>query len=213
MIVGADAGGGPNVTVLSGKDRGVLLSYFPYDMNFTGGARVAAGDTNGDGKAEIITGAGTGGGANVTVYQFNNGQAQVLQSYFAFDMNFAGGIFVGAGDVNGDGKADVIAGNGPITGANAQFVTQPTAAVFSGVDGSPLARYLAFPQDPTFLGAVRVAATDQNGDGKADVVTVHGPGSTPDVNILDGPTGALLDRFFAYDPAFSGGVFLANTPK
>jgi hypothetical protein len=42
---------------------------------------------------------------------------------------------------------------------------------------------------------------------------VHGPGGTPDVNILDGLTGQLLDRFFAFDPAFTGGIFLANTPK
>ena len=62
-------------------------------------------------------------------------------------------------------------------------------------------------------GRFRVAATDRNGDGKAEILTVHGPGGTPDVNVLDGVTGALLDRFFVYDPAFSGGIFLANTAR
>ena len=63
------------------------------------------------------------------------------------------------------------------------------------------------------LGAVRVAATDFTGSGKASVITVHGPGGTPDVDILDGLSGQLLDRFFAYDPNFSGGLYLANTTR
>src|SRR5205823_2367727 len=178
IIVGADAGGGPNVFVLSGKDRMPLVSYFPYNIAFTGGVRVAAADVTGDGRADIVTGAGPGGGPNVTVYQLVAGQPQVVQSYFAFDLNFGGGIFVGTGDVNGDGRADVIGGSGPITAAAAPFVNQATAAVFSGVDTSPLARFPAFPADTSFLGAVRVAATDRNGDGRAEVVTVHGPGGT-----------------------------------
>src|SRR5262249_15236155 len=45
------------------------------------------------------------------------------------------------------------------------------------------------------------------------IITVHGPGGTPDVNILDGLSGALLDRIFAYDPHFTGGTLLANTPR
>src|SRR5205823_13890550 len=132
------------------------------------------GDVNGDGRADIVTGAGGGGGPNVTVYQLAGGQPQVYQSYFAFDLHFGGGIFVGTGDVNGDGKADPIAANGLIDAANAAFVGRPTVAVFSGADAAPLGRSAAFPQDAAFLGAVRVAATDRDGDGKAEVVTVHG---------------------------------------
>src|SRR5262249_54964704 len=118
IIVGADGGGGPNVTVFSGKDGRPLGSFFPYDIHFTGGVRVAAGDVDGDGKAEIITGAGPGGGPNVTVYKFNNGQFQVIRSFFAYDPGFAAGIYVAAGDVNGDGKVDVVTGAGAGGGPN-----------------------------------------------------------------------------------------------
>src|SRR5439155_17549089 len=97
--------------------------------------------------------------------------------------------------------------------ADTQFVGVPSVAVFSGTDAAPLARYAAFPLDSSFRGAVRVAAIDRTGAGKASVITVHGPGGTPDVDILDGLTGQLLDRFFAYDPNFTGGIFLANTPS
>src|SRR5207248_337231 len=61
VIVGADAGGGPSVSVFSGKDGSRLLGFFAFDPNFTGGVRVASGDVTGDGFADIITGAGPGG--------------------------------------------------------------------------------------------------------------------------------------------------------
>ena len=34
-------------------------------------------------------------------------------------------------------------------------------------------------------------------------------GSSPEVRTLDGLSGARLDAFFAYDPAFTGGLFVA----
>src|SRR5262249_43286609 len=61
----ADAGGGPDVKVfsasLNGPDKDQPLDeFFAFDMNFTGGVRVAVGDVNGDAVADIICGAGPG---------------------------------------------------------------------------------------------------------------------------------------------------------
>ena len=60
---------------------------------------------------------GFGSLSNVTVNQFADGQAKILQSYFASDPNFTGGFYVSAGEVAGDGHADVIVCRG---------VTRPT---------------------------------------------------------------------------------------
>jgi len=58
-----------------------------------------------------------------------------------------------------------------------------------------------------------VACNRPHGTGKASVIAVHGPGGTPDVDTFDGLTGQRIDQFFAYDPAFSGGLYVASTPR
>jgi hypothetical protein len=90
IICGGDAGGGPHVTVFSGRDRTIMYSFFAFEMDFTGGVRVAGGDVNGDGFADIITGAGPGGGPHVAVFSGLNGA--VIQSFFAYDLRFSDGI-------------------------------------------------------------------------------------------------------------------------
>ena len=69
LTTGAGPGGGPHVHVLRRRrPASELASFFAYDPAFTGGVSVAAGDVNGDGVADIITGAGPGGGPHVKVF-------------------------------------------------------------------------------------------------------------------------------------------------
>src|SRR4029077_708313 len=48
LVTGADAGGGPQVSLFDAVTHTLLRSFFAYDQNFTGGVRVASGDINGD---------------------------------------------------------------------------------------------------------------------------------------------------------------------
>src|SRR5262249_4239671 len=106
FAVGCDAGGAPIVRVFNGNTE--KLEITADDLNFTGGVRVAVGDVNGDGVPDIITAPSPGGGPDIHVYDGKTGN--LIRQFFAYAPNFTGGCYVAAGDVNGDGYADIVIG-------------------------------------------------------------------------------------------------------
>ena len=149
IIIGAGPGGGPQVRVYDFNGR-PLLNFFAYDKNFRGGVNVAAGDINGDGRAEIITGAGPGGGPHVRYF---NNKGELVDQFFAYDKNFRGGVNVAAGDINGDGRAEIITGAGPGGG--------PQVRIFSGA-GRALSSFFAYDQN--FRGGISVGFSKESGN-------------------------------------------------
>jgi hypothetical protein len=196
IVVGAGAGGLPQVKVFDGLTGAELRSFLAYDSSFTGGVRVAAGDVNGDGTVDVVTGAGPGGAPHVKVFDGVTGVE--FRSFLAFDPGFTGGVFVAAGDITGDGYADLLVG--------ADAGGSPNVKVFDGFTGAEVRSFFAY--DPSFTGGVRVAAGDVNGDGTVDIVTGTGPGGGPHVKAFDGVTGVEFRSFFAGSPSFLGGVYV-----
>ncbi|MBX9581631.1 MAG: FG-GAP-like repeat-containing protein [Gemmataceae bacterium] len=196
VVVGADAGGGPNVKVFSGADGSQLASFFAFEPTFTGGVRVAAGDVNGDGRDDIVAAAGPGGSPRVVAFSGAN-PGEVLADFFAFAAGYTGGVFVGAGDLTGTGVESIVAG----TGAGGSDVR------WFAANGTQQGQVTAFPG---FAGGVTVAAADATGDGVEDVVAGAGPGGGPAVAAFDALTEGLVESFFAYEPAFAGGVFVGG---
>ena len=95
IITGPDAGGGPHVRALAvDVVTGVVTpvaELLPYHPAFPGGVRVAAVDLDGDDRAELLTGAGPGGGPHVRVVETDGVSRLELLAYPA---GFTGGVFV-----------------------------------------------------------------------------------------------------------------------
>jgi hypothetical protein len=177
VVVGAGAGGGPHVLVFK-EDGTALEGFFPYDGGFPGGVRVAVGNTDGVDLAEVITGAGPGGGSHVRVL---TGTGDALWSVFAYP-GFSGGVFVGSGFLTADSDADVVTGAGESPGGASHV------RLFGG-DGTPLWGLL-HAYAPGFYGGVRVASgSDLVGDICHDIVTVPGPSGGPHVRRIDAEQG------------------------
>lgn len=121
-IVTGTQTGAPHVIAYSGTNLSVIRSYYAYSPTFTGGVSVAAGDFNGDGFADIVTGAGAGGSPQVTV---TNGKDGSLYGTFqAYNSSFTGGVRVAVVDASGGGLADIVTGPGANSG--------PQVNVFQG---------------------------------------------------------------------------------
>ena len=158
IAVAAGPGAGPHVKVFDGVSGAEIRSFFAYDSGFTGGVFIGLGDLTGDGRADIVTGAGPGAGPHVKVFDGVGGAE--IRSFFAFDETFQGGVSVRAGDIDGDGFADIIVGAGPGGG--------PHVKVFSGQNQNELDSVLV--GDPAFTGGVLVGAGNFAFDFRSEVV-------------------------------------------
>jgi hypothetical protein len=197
LATGSDAGGNPEVRVFNARTGTLLDDFMAYGGGFQGGVRVAVGDVNGDGVSDIITAPGPGGGPDVRVLDGRTGAP--IRDFMAYAPGFTGGLYVAAADLNGDGKADIITSPGPGGG--------PDVRVFDGATGAISREFMAY--SPLFLGGVRVAVGDVNGNGVADIITAPGPSGGPEVRVFDGKTGVVIRDFLAYAPNFTGGLFVA----
>ena len=91
IVAGPGTGGLGAIVRVFNASGASTSSFTAYEATFTGGVRVAVGDTNGDGRDDIITTAGPTGGARIR--GFNNG-VEVLNA-LAFDGTSRFGYFVG----------------------------------------------------------------------------------------------------------------------
>jgi uncharacterized delta-60 repeat protein len=191
---------GPGVqtrfAVVSGKDNTTFLinPTDPFgDATFTGGAFVAAGDLDNDGRAEIVISPDQGGGPRVAVISLLSGSPVLRANFFGIDdSNFRGGARVALGDINGDGFQDIAVAAG--------FLGGPRVALFDGrtVFSSPtrlINDFFGFPgtDSETLRNGAFVSVGDTDGDGKADLILGGGPGGGPRVLILSGAKLATGD--------------------
>jgi hypothetical protein len=222
VVTGATVGN-PDVRVYNGKDiaagsfsssGSVLVQFFAYGLNFNIGANVAAGDVDGDGFADVITGTTAGNpdvhaytGRDVAAGAFNSVNSRIA-SWFAFGLSLNVGATVAVGDTNGDGFNDVIAGASAGSPAVRVFSGRDLAAdAYGSASPSVLADFFAYGLQ-SHVGA-SVGAADFDGDGRADVLTGAAQGS-PHFRVVPGNASGIqpfaLDGIDALAASLVGGL-------
>jgi hypothetical protein len=197
IVVATDAGPLTTVQVFDRISQQLKYTLVPFE-DFNLGATVASGDVNGDGVADVIVGAGPGGGPRVVVY--SGADASLMYDFFAYEEEFRGGVNVSAGDFNGDGKADIVLGTGNGGG--------PRVRVLSGADLTPIRDVFAY--ESTFRGGVNVSTGDFTGDGVPDLITSAGNGGGPRVVVFSGTDMLQVASFFVFDPNSRTGFYAAG---
>lgn len=190
IIAGAGIGGGPRVRVFDGVTGnaldGLLGSFFAFDEISRSGIYVAGGDVNLDGHADVIVSQEVGGSPEVRV--FSGADGSLITTFFAEEADFRGGIRVTAGDVNGDGRAEII------TAPGFGIVTQ--VRIFEGANGTLLDSFQAF--ESGYTGGVFVSSGDVTGDGLADIIVSSGSQAQMTIGVYDSAVEEITASFDAY---------------
>jgi hypothetical protein len=202
LVTSPGAGGGPHIRVLTPLGAPVA-EFMAYDAGFRGGVAVAVGDVDGDGKDEIVTSPGAGGGPEIRVFSMRG----VFEgSFLAYDAGFRGGVSVAVGDVDGDAQDEIVTapqGNG---GPNVRIFSKRGSAFLPTTEN-----FFAYAEG--FRGGVNVTMADVEGDGRAEIITAPRSAGGPQLRVFGYRTGVfrpVILGLMAYHTEFRGGVSLGT---
>jgi hypothetical protein len=142
LVVGLGAGpdNDSRVRVYDARTLAFEREIKAYDPGARFGTRVAVGDVDGDGKPEIVTAPGPSpsSGAHVKVFALNGtlrGDVQAFEPDPIYgDKSAPFGASIAVGDLDGDGKAEIIVAPGPAP------LATPTVRTYSSAAPGPLVK-------------------------------------------------------------------------
>jgi len=216
VVSGEGSSSKPLVKVYDAQAKTVEYMFYAYETTFHGGARVAVADVTGDGTPDIIVSPGVGRVGEVKVYDgaalagmadalhfVATPDAALVADIFPEGTAYTSGLYVAAGDVNGDGTADIV--------TSRQRGTSMVREMFNAGGGvfNSTPDFSFAPYPGTFIHGAVVAVGDTNGDGVAEIITAPGAGTAALVRVFDAASATILKQFNGFEATFRNGVSLA----
>jgi hypothetical protein len=201
-----------SVSVLLGNGDGTFQTAVSYNSGGEGTLSVVLGDVNGDGKLDAIVANScntnnscTDGSVTVLL---GNGDG-TFQTAVSYDSGANGSQYAALGDVNGDGKPDVVVANNCYNNSNC---TDGGMSVLLGNGDGTFQTAVIY--DSGGEDAMSVALADVNGDGKPDAVVANNCASNSNcsngsISVLLGNGDGTFQTAVSYSSGGEGAVWVA----
>ncbi len=108
--------------------------------------------------------------------------------------------------LNNIGKVSIVPNPAPLLAATTPTSSDSRVTLYNSSTAANLGFVNPFPG---FTGVINTATGSFSNNGIAYTVAAAGPGGGPAIAIVNTQTGEVIKSFFAYNPAFSGGVSIA----
>lgn len=144
VVATPTVGAPPHVVVFDGSTGKLISSFFAFEASYLGGVNLGVVDLDGDGRQEVLMGAGLG--ASPHVVAMVPGSNTVLASFFAFDAFYRGGVNPTGVDWDGDGRGEILVYSG--SGSRPHILVKDSSGL------QTLASFYAF--DPGYRGRISV---------------------------------------------------------
>ena len=217
VVAITEAGGPGSGSLVRVLDAGTLaqVGEFPaFEPGFQGGVQATLGDLDGDGHYEIVAASGAGRAGEVRVFTTEGTELTQYRTQ-PFGPDWRGGVNLAVGDVDGDGRDDLIAakarGDGEVRIFRSEAGADPIAATPYRVirpfgHGFQGGASVAVGDFGTFTNGVATAANVP--DGRVEVVVGSGPTTRATVRIYDvsNTTPRVVDTIRPLGGRFQGGV-------
>lgn len=195
IVIGSGSGRKNEVRIYE-ADGKFIKSFRPFVDEYQDGVRVAVGDLDGDKKEDIVVAPNFGIEPRVIIY---NEKGEKKKEALAFGQEFRGGVRLAIGDLDRDGKNDLVVASGPGGGPHIKVLNGNLES-----KNMDLFAYDASMQDGVSIAVIKTSWGDQ-------LVTGVETWSASLIRrfSFDQNGGRLDKEFYAFDASSRSGIAVA----
>ena len=157
IYVAPESGYALPIKIYNRHGRQMRQDWYPFGAPYRGGYTLAVGQTGAGGEERLLIGAGPPRSAAVSVY---DQELSLVAEWPAFSASFRGALSVASGDLDGDGRDEIVVGAGPGGAPTIKVFDETGRALFD-----PFTAYTSLANP-----GVEVRVSDVDFDGRMDII-------------------------------------------